>query len=460
VAELTIFVVQLSEAFSGFWEDLAADLGVAVQPLEVDDTPPGSRDATAILLAAGGAERDALDWLERNDGPTQVPVLAVGADPGRRITAQLVGRGAQDYFALPNDVELLRNTLAAVIFRRSQNTTGAARAIEDARADAFADIVGESRSLKEMLARAARLLPHANATALILGETGTGKELLARALHAGGARRGEPFVAVNCSALPENLVESEFFGHERGAFTNAHAAKPGLFEVADGGTLFLDEIGDLSMGIQAKLLRILDDGDVRRVGGTKSRKVNVRIMAATNEDLEAAVKRGVFRQDLFFRLSVVTLLLPPLRERENDAILIAQALLESLSKRHHVPVPTLPPSVHRQLLAYRWPGNVRQLRNAVERAILLAPAGELCVEELLPESFPEPGSETKSAPLPFPAPLSEIMQAAARATVGFCDGNRSEAARQLGISRRRLRRLLDETDVDEDESAPLASATA
>src|SRR5207245_8180284 len=197
--------------------------------------------------------------------------------------------------------------------------------------DPFAAIVGESPAIKQHLARAARLLPHRNAHALIVGETGTGKELLARAIHAGGPRRGTPFVAVNCSALPEHLIESELFGHERGSFTDAHAAKPGLFEVADTGTLFLDEIGDLPLSLQAKLLRVLEDKEIRRVGGTKSRTVDVRILAATNEHLQERVGDGTFREDLFFRLSTIVLRLPPLRERGADLFLVAQALLERLA---------------------------------------------------------------------------------------------------------------------------------
>ena len=456
MSELSFAVVQFSEAFSGFWQDLATDLGVGVQHLDLDDKPPGSHDAIAIVLAAGGAERDAVDWLHSQETRSAVPILAVGADPGRRIAVQLVSRGAKDYFALPNDVEVLRNTLAAIVYQRSQQSKDT-KTESAVRPDAFAEIIGESTALKAVLSRAERLLPHANASALILGETGTGKELLARALHDGSPRRAEPFVAVNCSALPENLVESEFFGHEKGAFTNAHAAKPGLFEVADGGTLFLDEVGELPPDMQAKLLRVLDDKEIRRVGGTKSRKVDVRIIAATNEDLEACVKKGTFRQDLFFRLSVVTFNLPPLRNRENDVILIAEHLLKVLAKRHDLPVPTLGLDVRSRLQNYRWPGNVRQLKNAVERALLLGPPGELCKEELFPDAFPETGSDGSSHPLPFPATLEEVMQATARATLEFCDGNRSEAARQLGISRRRLRRLLNETGAEEEEETEVAA---
>src|SRR5207247_9468447 len=227
---------------------------------------------------------------------------------------------------------------------------------------ARAAIVGERETLKVALARAARLLPHRNASVLIVGETGTGKELLGRALHAGGPRRDAPFVAINCSALPEHLIESELFGHERGSFTDAHAAKPGLFEVANTGTLFFDEIGDLPLALQAKLLRALEDKEIRRVGGTKSRTVDVRIVAATNDQLSDRVQEGSFREDLFFRLSTVMLDLPPLRERGDDLFLIAQALLAQLAREHGLAAPPLSAALHPRLRAHPWPGNIRALK--------------------------------------------------------------------------------------------------
>ncbi len=288
------------------------------------------------------------------------------------------------------------------------------------------------------------MLSHQDATVLIVGETGTGKELLARAIHDGGPRRGSPFVAVNCSALPDHLIESELFGHERGAFTDAHAAKPGLFEIAEGGTLFLDEIGTLPVQLQAKLLRALQDKQVRRVGGTRSRVVDVRIIAATNEDLRLALKSGEFRQDLYFRVGVITLALPPLRERGNDIILVAETLLERLAAQHGLPAPPMTPEVRRTLLGYHWPGNVRELKNAVERALLLSNPGEFDPRELLPQADVD---SQGSGPIPFPARLEEINAAAAQATLELCSDNRSEAARRLGISRRRLRRLLEGEEI-------------
>jgi DNA-binding NtrC family response regulator len=334
----------------------------------------------------------------------------------------------------------LRNALAAAVARFKEAQVRKA-AEPEGELEAFAPIVGNSPALKAVLERAARILPHPNATALIVGETGTGKELLARAIHDGGPRRGAPFVPVNCSALPRHLIESELFGHERGAFTDAHAAKPGLFEVAHGGTLFLDEVGTLPVDLQAKLLRVLEDREVRRIGATKSRKVDVRILAATNENLPELVKAGAFRQDLYFRLGVITLHLPPLRERGDDVVIIAQELLSRLAPQYGLPVPPLSAEARRLLLSYSWPGKVRELRNAVERALLLSRPGELNLEELVPASDPKPAGESL---IPFPAPLDTITQAAARAMLELVHGNVSEAARRLKVSRRRLRRLVNE----------------
>lgn len=432
-------VIAISEAFSAFWNDLGKDLGVAIDVVDPEiaiTLPPGT---VAVIVAAGGAEREAICWLESHGVPAGLPTLVVGTEPGRRTAMQFVACGASDYFALPDDLEIFRN---AVVAARNAGRTPSARA-SNRDADAFAEIVGDSPAIKKELARAARLLPHRNARALIIGETGTGKELLARAIHAGGPRRGTPFVAVNCSAFPEHLIESELFGHERGSYTDAYSAKPGLFEMADTGTLFLDEIGDLPLSLQAKLLRVLEDNEIRRVGGTKSRTVDVRIMAATNELLPERVRAGGFREDLYFRLSTVVMRLPPLRERGDDVILLAETLLGRLAVEHGLPVPALSPEMSHLIRLHSWPGNVRELRNAIERALLLSPPGELCVEELLPPADPD---ARRDGPIPFPAPLEQITAAAARATVKMCGGNRSESARRLLISPRRLRRLLNGCD--------------
>ena len=451
-------VITLSQAFQGFWNDLALDLDTAIDLVGPADAVTSSPETVAVIVAAGGAERDATRWLETHRVRPGLPALVVGTDPGRRTAMQLVARGASDYFALPDDLEIFRNAVAAAV--RGEGARGAAAPA--GRENAFAAIVGQSETLKTVLARAARLLPHRNASVLIVGETGTGKELLARALHAGGPRRYAPFVAINCSALPEHLIESELFGHERGSFTDAHAAKPGLFEVANTGTLFLDEIGDLPLGVQAKLLRVLEDKEIRRVGGTKSRTLDIRIVAATNGRLPDRVQEGRFREDLFFRLSTVLLTLPPLRERGDDLLLIAQALLTRLAREHDLAAPALTADLRARLRAHPWPGNVRELKNALERALLLSPAGELLADELLP---PAETRVQHDGPIPFPALLHTITTAAAQATVQLCGGNRSESARRLGISPRRLRRLLHGgedlgLDLEEDNLAEPLLQTA
>lgn len=430
-----VLVAQFSESFEDVWQQLATDLSVDVQYVAGTDlrtVPPG---LAALVLAAGGAEYEALEWLEHCTAPAGIPVLAVGADPNRRTAAQIVSRGATDYFVLPEDVELLRNAWAAAAARLTKRESS--NAAEEL--SAFRAILGESPALTSVLHRAARLAAHPQATALIVGEPGTGKELLARAIHEAGPRHGAPFVPVNCSALPRHLIESELFGHERGAFTEAHLAKPGLIEVADGGTLFLDEIGSLPVELQAKLLRVLEDGEVRRVGATKSRRVDVRVLAATKDELADAVAAGRFREDLYYRISVVTLALPPLRERGDDISLIAGALLKTLARQYRLPVPPFGPEARRALLNYPWPGNVRELRNAVERALVLSAPGELKVAELLPNRH---YNGSNGGPLPFPASLDTITSAAARAMLAMAEGNVSEAARRLRVSRRRLRRLM------------------
>jgi two-component system response regulator HydG len=436
-----ILIVDFSGESAGLWQQLGAELNVPVQVLAASDPQAVPGGIAVAILAAQGVEAEALEWLAAHEVPAGVGVLAVGSDPGRRLAIQFLSRGAHDYLALPEDAEILRNAVESWVARFRERTERRVPEVP-AKHSAFERIVGDSPPLRAVLARAMRLARHPSATALIVGETGTGKELLARAIHEAGPRRAAPFVAVNCSALPAPLIESELFGHERGAFTDAYAAKPGLFELADGGTLFLDEVGTLPLELQAKLLRVLEDREVRRVGGTRSRRVDVRIMAACNERLLSRVRAGTFREDLYYRLSVVTLALPPLRERGDDVVLIARHLIRELAARHGLPEPPLTEAAQRRLCEHAWPGNVRELRNAIERAMLLSPEGTLDLGELVaPEAEEQPAAQAPG-PLPFSASLDEMMAAAARRMVEACGGNRSEAARRLKISRPRLRRLL------------------
>ncbi len=426
-------VVQLSESFHAVWSDVADELAVDVAFLEpTHPVPPGT---LALIVAAGGEEDRALEMLPSLIPGDDVPLYLIGAEPSHRFAAEAILRGASDFLVLPGDLDLLRRTLGRVASAFQAGTRF------DRPSDPFHTLLGKSPTLRGTLDLARRAARHGDVTILIQGETGTGKELLARALHDGSSRAGHPFVAVNCAAIPSQLLESELFGHERGAFTDAHATTPGLFEEADSGTLFLDEIGHLPVTLQGKLLRALDDKRIRRVGATKSKTVDVRIVAATHVDLAAATRQGTFREDLYYRLNVVSLTLPPLRDRRDDVPLLARAFAETLANRYGLPVPPVTPNVQTALQAHSWPGNVRELRHAIERALLLSEPGSLDPKFLV---TPTPvAAPTSSGKIPFPAPLDEILLAAALATLEQHGGNKSAAARALQISRARLARLLE-----------------
>ncbi len=429
-------VCEFSDSFHSLWAEMAEELGAVCTTRSPQDPPDPATVAT--IVAAGGEEEHALDLLPTIRQPHGVPLYVVGAAESHRFAVEALRRGATDYFALPGDLDLLRRTVAARVAMAAERETG--QGYRDEVGDPFATLHGGSPALAAVLNDARRVARHDGVTVLIGGETGTGKELLARALHDASPRGDGPFIIVNCAAIPSELIESELFGHERGAFTGAHATKPGLFEEADRGTLFLDEIGHLPLHLQGKLLRVLEERQVRRVGATQSRAMDVRIIAASHVDLASAVDRGDFRQDLFYRLNVITLTLPPLRERPDDIHLLAEHFAETLSERYAIEKPVIGDAVRDALVEHAWPGNVRELRHAIERALLLSAPGKLDAKHLLP---PKPVGTTGGEGIPFPATLEEITVAAVLATVERHRGNKSAAARALGISRARLQRVLD-----------------
>jgi DNA-binding NtrC family response regulator len=435
-------LLSLSDSFSEVWSQLARECGLDLVVVEHASELAG-RGAAAAIVAAGGAEEE-LEAVVRSLGSGPVEVAAVGALPNHRIAATVVRAGACEYFAIPADLALLKSWLAERAERPRQRERRAQFAEAERAKYRFAGILGDSAALRAALARAARVIPHPQVTVLITGETGTGKELVARAVHYNGPRREQPFVDVNCAALPDHLLESELFGHEKGAFTDASSAKPGLFEMANGGTLFLDEIGHLPLQLQGKILRALEERTIRRVGGTRTVPVDVRVIAATHVDLAGAVKRGAFREDLYYRLNVVPIELPALRARREDVLPLARHFLQRFATEYDVPVPALTPAAERELLSRDWPGNVRELRNLMERATLLSIDGVLDAGDLV-----EPTRAQAAGGLPFPATIGELQRAAAREMLSLCAGNKSEAARRLGISRPRLQRLLDaQSDAD------------
>ncbi len=445
-----LIVVECSEAFSQLWEKLAArvdaDLLCVAEPAEA-----AGLGSLATLLACGGVETHAIDRLHDAHRAGLSAPLVVGASTDHRLAVQVMQAGAAGYFALPADIERLE----AEVERRAGGIAEGEPPPPSESFD-FSAIVGEHPSLRAAIDRATRLIPGGRTTVLILGDTGTGKELFARALHDNGPRARQPFVAVNCSAIPGTLLESELFGHEKGSFTDARTAKPGLFELADGGTIFLDEVSAMPHELQAKLLRFLETREIRRLGGLKSSTVDVRIIAAANEDLRALVRDGAFREDLYFRLAVVPIRLPPLRERGEDALLLARHFLARLARTYGVPAPELSRDALRTIERHPWPGNVRELKNAIERGLLLAGGEPIGPEHLaLDEALPGPAEveaaagRSGGAALPFPATLEALERAAALAMVERFGGNKSRAARELGITRSRLYRILRRAEAGE-----------
>jgi len=433
-----LLVCSEGDSFQEFYEELAAANGLeALIGRELNE----SARAAVVVVSCPGAEERAADRVRDCLAVTAQPPVVVGAQPDHRLAVEVVRAGAEDYFVLPAESERIGDYVRARA-EAARNLGAAAELAEAERRDFdFSNIVGESRAMQEALALTARIIPRGASTVLLTGETGTGKELLAQAIHYNGPRSQGAFVELNCSAIPANLLESELFGHERGAFTDARHAKPGLLEVADGGTLFLDEIGELPFELQGKLLKVIEDKRVRRVGGTRTQDVDVRIIAATNRELAGEVRDGAFREDLYYRLSVIPLHLPPLRERGDDILLLADHFVDALSQQYELPRPEISRALRDRLLAHAWPGNVRELRNAIERALILGEGSGLSAEDLFIESASAPAASS-SAVLPFPASMEAIELAAVRAMLESAGGNKSAAARRLGISRSRLHRAL------------------
>jgi len=312
-------------------------------------------------------------------------------------------------------------------------------------------MIGESQAMSEVYSMVARVSPAAS-TVLLLGESGTGKELAARAIHLNSRRASRPFVAINCATLTESLLESELFGHEKGAFTGAIAQKRGKLELADGGTVFLDEIGELSPSIQAKLLRVLQNREFERVGGTRPIKVDMRLIAATNRDLTAAIRSGRFREDLYYRLNVVSIAMPPLRERRDDIPLLAAFFVAEYSKECKRRVTGISPEARRLLCAYDWPGNVRQLENAIESAVVMGTT-DLIVPEDLPEAMSESEALVDQPDFGYHEKIREAKRQLIAATLRQTGGNFTEAAKLLRIHPNNLHRLVRQLKLRQTNTA-------
>jgi DNA-binding NtrC family response regulator len=368
----------------------------------------------------------------------EIPLILMTAYGTVETAVQAMKDGAADYLTKPLDLEELLVRLARVTEQtrlRGEVRDLQQRLVERHRLEG---IIGESGRMQEVLALTKRVAPSA-ATVLIRGESGTGKELIARAIHFNSSRVNGPLVNLNCAALPEQLLESELFGHEKGAFTGAVAQRKGRFEMADGGTIFLDEIGDLSPALQVKLLRVLQERQFERVGGSKTISADVRVLAATHLDLERAMREGTFREDLYYRLNVVTIQIPPLRERREDIPLLLDHFLRKFAEKNRRDVTGLTAAARDALLKYDYPGNVRELENIVERAVLLCRGRVIDLEDLPATARPGQRSAAEPPPKDLPGVLADIERQAIQSALERSGGIQTQAAEALGISERVLR---------------------
>jgi DNA-binding NtrC family response regulator len=380
-----------------------------------------------------------------------VGVLMITGHASVESAVDAMKRGADDYLTKPVDVFELRKRASAIVEKRLLSRRVVE--LESRLGEKFGELIGGSKSMQALF-RQMELVAPTRSNVLIVGESGTGKELVANALHENSPRRGGRFLPINCAAIPAEILESELFGHEKGAFTGATARKVGKFELADKGTLFLDEIGELPLEMQVKLLRVLEQRELMRVGGTETIHIDIRLVAATNADLESAVEQGRFRSDLYYRLKVVTLRIPPLHERRDDIPRLANHFLAQFARENDRERMRLSADAMRALVEAPWEGNVRELRNLIESLVVLTPHDEIVVEDL-PDEYRR-GEGLPAAPSPAPRPggrptapggsrtMEEIERDAILSTLERTGGNRTQAAELLGIGLRTLQRKLKE----------------
>lgn len=435
--------------------DIIADIliksGYSVNGVNSGEAAVDALKAEDFALLLTDLRMGGIDGLEllrqakRLRPEIEVVVMTAYATVNTAVTA--MKEGATDYLAKPFDKDELLLTVERALERaqlRRQNRQLRELVREET---SLGNIVGQSAPMQVMFDRVRRAIP-LTTTVLLLGESGTGKEMVARHIHFNGPRKAMPFIVVNCAAIPDTLIESELFGHEKGAFTGAESARAGKFEVANKGTIFLDEIGDMALDAQAKLLRVLQDGRVERVGSTEGRQVDVRVIAATNRDLKERVAEGEFREDLYFRLEVLPIQLPSLRERIEDLPLLVSHLREKLSKKLARQAPTLGPDALEAFRRYRWPGNVRELENTLEQLYILTDQAVIT-----PEDLPEKLRQRSDLPQSFLLPsggvvLEDVEQDLIRQALERSGGRIKEAAELLGLTYKTLQYRLKKHQID------------
>lgn len=408
----------------------------------------GREEFDLVLLDIHLPEMSGLDLLgQLQAGRPDLPAIAMTAFGSVSTAVEAMKLGAEDYISKPFQLDELLIVVKKALERRNlQREVEHLRHVVQGRYD-FSNIIGRSKPMQDLFEVIKRISLRRDASVLIMGSTGTGKELVARAIHYNSDRREGPFIAINCSAIPETLMESELFGHQKGSFTGAHESRHGLIEEAQGGTIFLDEINSISLNMQVKLLRVLQERTVRRVGGRQSTTIDVRFISATNEDLEASVRAGTFRQDLFYRLNVVPVRLPDLKDRREDIPLLVQYFLQQFASRAGEPVRRFSPEAMRVLMTHTWPGNVRELENAVEYALTMGLGDVLGIEDL-PDKITNPDRDVVEESALDGVTLSEMERRYILRVLKKMGGHQIKTARILGIDRRTLYRRLRQYGVE------------
>ena len=387
---------------------------------------------------------DGIEFLRRaKEAQPESTIIMMSAYGTLDTAVEAMKLGAYDYIDKPFDLDELRLLIAKAL-----ETISLKKEVRRLREQQKGKIVYQSRVMEEICSLIDRISATDSSTVLIQGESGTGKELVARAVHYGSARADKPFVAVNCTALPEHLLESELFGHEKGAFTDAKGEKTGLFELADAGTLFLDEIGDMGHAMQAKLLRALEERTFRRIGSTKDIRVDIRVIASTNRDLQKAMESGEFRSDLYYRLMVVPVHLPPLAERKEDILPLAKYFVDEFNHQLSRQVCRIADEVATLLESHTWPGNVRELRNTIERAMILGTGEELCREHLM--LWQQKESAAASSAAPGTSPLCDAEKEFIQETLESLNWNKNLAAKVLQINRTTLYKKIKKYELAPD----------
>jgi DNA-binding NtrC family response regulator len=376
------------------------------------------------------------------------PVIMMTAFGSVETAVAAMKAGATDFLLKPFSLEHLTTVIRKALEVSDLRAENRKLKAELSRRYEFDNIIGRSEAMQEIFAAIERIAP-SRATVLLAGESGVGKDLIARAIHFHSPRRDRPLVKINCTAIPENLMESELFGYEKGAFTGANSSKPGKFEQADTGTVFLDEIGDVPAAIQVKLLRVLQEREFERLGSNVTRRIDVRVIAATNQDLRAALEQGTFREDLYYRLNVVPLNIPPLRERKQDIPFLANHFVKKLAPDTGSRVESLTDAAIQKLMDYHWPGNVRELENVIERSLVMCAGDKLDAADIKLEATPRPRAQNSGNHfLPDGMTLDQYEQELIREALRRADGNKSQAARLLGLTRNALRYRLTQMGLE------------